>query len=112
MAFISLLVIVIIFVLFAWSRVFLRYKDRRMSLLAFLLWSALWIGVIVAVLFPETVRTISLVLGIQRPIDVLVYGSIVALFYLVFRLYVKLENMRQDYTKLVRSIALLTGKKR
>ena len=112
MVFITLQVIVILFVLFAWSRVFLRFKDRRMKGAAFILWSLLWIGVLVAALFPTTTSAIADALGIGRPVDVLVYGSIVALFYLVFRLYVKLENLRQDQTKLVRSMALLQPKKK
>jgi hypothetical protein len=112
MAFISLQVIVIIFALFAWSRVILRRKDGRIGNGSLVLWSAVWAGVIIAVLFPQTTITISSLLGIQRPIDVLVYGSIIALFYMVFRLYVKLENLRHDQTKIVRSVALLTPRRK
>jgi hypothetical protein len=110
MAFVTLQILVIAFALFAWSRALLQFKDNKMRTLAFLMWSVVWIGAIGVVLVPEAATWASDALGIQRPVDVLVYGGIVVLFYLVYRLYVLLENQRQETTKLVRAIAMLEPK--
>lgn len=110
MAFVTLQIIVIAFALFAWSRALLQYKDNKMRTLAFLMWSVVWVGAIGTVLVPQFAIWASNALGIQRPIDVLVYGGIIVLFYLVYRLYALLENVRQDITKLVRAIALIEPK--
>ncbi|MEK6822802.1 MAG: DUF2304 family protein [Nanoarchaeota archaeon] len=111
MVFVTLQVIAVMFAIFAWSRVIFRFKDHKMNISALFLWSAVWVGVIVAVLMPETSRTLSLVLGISRPVDVLVYGSIVMLFYMVFRLYILVEGIGHDTPRLVRAIAVLNPRK-
>jgi hypothetical protein len=35
-----------------------------------------------------------------------VYLSVIVLFYMIFRLVVKIESMQQDITKLVRAISM------
>ena len=49
---------------------------------------------------------LSSILGIARGADLIVYVSVVLLFYLIFRLYVKMEKIEQDVTKVVRKIAI------
>ncbi len=42
-----LLVLVTLFVLFAWSRAMLRFRDRVITLKEFIFWSVIWGGAIV-----------------------------------------------------------------
>lgn len=109
---ISVLQIVgVVFVLFAWSRALLRFKDHKISVTEFLFWSVIWAGAIVALAVPKTADWISYSLGVNRPIDLAVFVSILLLFYLVFRVYVKNEQQKQEITKLVREIAIRNPKK-
>ncbi len=110
MQFSALQIIVILFVLFAWSRAFLRFRDHKISLTEFIFWSVIWAGVITALLLPKTADIISYSLGVNRPVDLAVFVSILLIFYLVFRLYVKHEQQEQEITKLVREIAIRTPK--
>ncbi len=105
-------IIVVAFAVFAISRAFLRFKDRKIAAMSFGLWSALWIAAIVVILLPGTSFFFANLLGIQRGADFVVYISIIALFYLVFRLYVKIDNVEKEVTKLVREIAISKGKKK
>lgn len=105
-------IIVIAFALFAWSRAILRFRNGQISILEFSLWSVLWLGVGGAVVRPEWGVPIAGFLGIGRPIDVAIYASIVMLFYLVFKAYVKLEAIERDITKLVRHTAIEHRKKK
>ncbi|MBU1854341.1 MAG: DUF2304 domain-containing protein, partial [Nanoarchaeota archaeon] len=50
--------------------------------------------------------------GIGRPIDVVIYASIIVLFYLIFRMYVKIESMEQNITKVVREVTINNPKKK
>lgn len=61
---------------------------------------------IVIVLFPSLSGAVAKFMGIGRGVDAIVYTSITLLFYLVFRLYVYLEDLRHEITDLVRKLAL------
>jgi len=96
----------IIFAVFALSRVFLRYRDKSISLYELLFWSVVWVGLVVVAIFPSIFTRLSLVLGIGRGVDIILYIGMILLFYLTFRLYVKIENHQKDITKIVRDLAL------
>ena len=93
------------FLLFALSRVVLRFKGGIVSLLGLLFWGALFGSSIVFVLYPDLSSNIAKSMGIGRGVDALIYTSIVILFYLVFRLYVYIQDLRQDITKIVKELA-------
>jgi small membrane protein len=102
----TLQVMLIIFSLFALTRVILRLKDKHIKLSEFIFWSILWILVIIVAIIPTLFASVASLFGISSGIMLLVYVSIIIIFYLVFRLYVKLEHQGQDITKLTRSIAI------
>lgn len=95
-----------VFALFAWSRALLRYKDRKISNNEFIFWSVIWLGVVVVAFIPGISALVSDAIGIRRPIDFFVYLSIILLFYLVFRIYIKLDTVNGEITKIVREFAL------
>lgn len=99
-------IIITIFVFFALSRVILRFKEGKISLIAMILWLLVWSFVEIIIWIPELTTTIARILGIGRGADFIVYGSIVIIFYLVFRIYIKLEDIERQITTLVRKIAL------
>ncbi len=103
--------VALVVALFAVSRAFLRFKDRKLSLLALLFWLVIWAGVVVAAFVPTMLTWLSAQFGVQRGVDILVYGGIILLFYLIFRVYVKLETLDQQLTKTVRELALRKKKK-
>lgn len=99
-------ILMTIFVAFALSRVILRFREGKISFLAMLSWFFLWLAVETIIWLPEASTAIARILGIGRGADLIIYGSLVTLFYLVFRIYVKLEDIERQITTLVRKIAL------
>jgi len=99
-------ILALAFSLFALSRVFLRFKDKEIVLKEFLLWTAVWVAVIVVALTPGITFFISNLVGVGRGIDVAVYAGIVVLFYAVFRIYVQVEKIEQKLSKIVEAVAL------
>src|SRR3972149_4459435 len=99
-------VFVTIFVAFAVSRVFLRFRSGDMSLGEFLFWLGIWGAIEAVVWIPKFLDEIAHQIGIGRGIDAVVYGPVVLLFYLVYRIYVKAEFIEHEITSLVRQIAL------
>jgi len=97
-----------LFLLFAISRVFLRFKEGTISLGQFLFWCGLWLLALFSIFYPDFSNYWARLLGIGRGADAILYTSVIALFYLVFRLHVLLENVNYEISKLVREVALLS----
>lgn len=105
-------VLITIALLWALSRAYLRWREKTVSAGALLFWFGIWSAAIYTVFYPDFTTFVAQVLGIGRGADVVIYGSVIILFYLVFRLHVLLEDIRHDITRLVRDIALQEKKSR
>ena len=101
----ALQIVVIIFGVFAVSRAYLRLREGKLSMGQFLFWIVLWGGVVGLTFLPDVMNIFADTLGINRPIDVVVYFSIVLLFYLIFRIYVKISEVEREITELVTKLA-------
>lgn len=98
--------IIIIFVIFALSRVFLRYKRKEISSREVWMWAIFWLLVISATLWPKSTDIVAQWVGVGRGADLLVYLSIIVLFFIVFKILVKVEKIDRDVTKIVRKWAI------
>lgn len=100
-----ILLLLIIFVIY---RVWLRRRNRDISNREWLGWSLFWVLAGTAVLLPKTTDLIAGKLGLAsgRGVDMIVYISIPLLFYVLFRLIVKIDNLEQNITKITRHLAL------
>jgi len=99
-------VLAILFAIFAITITYLRMREGKLSLGQFLFWLVLWLGIVALAMNPDLANFLSEALGIQRPIDAVIYGSVVLLFYLIFRLYVKISDVESDVTEIVTRVAL------
>lgn len=99
------------FLLFALSRVFLRLRSSELSIIGFIFWSGIFGIAAIVVLFPGLTGSLAYTLGIGRGADAVLYISIILLFYLVFRLYIYIEDLRHDITQIVKKIALKENNK-
>src|SRR3989344_341491 len=99
-------ILLLIFILFAASRVLLRVKEKVISTQAGFFWLLVWLAAVIGVVLPGTTTRLASYFGVGRGVDVIVYLSLALLFYLVFRIYVMIEDIRRDITFLIRHIAL------
>ncbi|MCX6710096.1 MAG: DUF2304 family protein [Candidatus Woesearchaeota archaeon] len=95
-----------VFILFAWTRALLRFREKKINVKQLLLWTLIWAGIGIAVFFQKLTFMASEFLGISRGSDLVVYVSVVLLLYMVFRIYVKMEKIEQDITRIIRKLAL------
>lgn len=86
--------------------IFAKRKKGELSLRSGFFWTLLWIAADVAVLVPNATTVIANTLGIGRGTDLALYVSVVLVFFILFRLHVKLEALNRDITKVVRDKAL------
>jgi hypothetical protein len=99
-------IFIILFVLFAISRLILRFRDGSISLNELIIWGILWIIIIIITLLPWTADIIAKIIGVGRGVDALIYISIIFLFYGFFRISVKLEHIEYEITKIIRNDTL------
>lgn len=91
---------------FAVSRAFLRLKDKTITFGSCILWTLAWACAVVIAFMPEISTDIANLLGVKRGVDVVVFISIIVLFYLVFRIYIRIENLNKKLSELVERLAL------
>jgi len=97
----------IIFSLFVILKIIFKIKNEKISIFAGSIWIVLFISIILLVLFPEIMVFLSHIAGVQRGVDLFIYASIILLFYLIFKIFILIETIQQDITKVVREMALL-----
>ncbi len=103
---IAVQIIFIAFALFALGKTMARVKKRELSYALGSLAVVVWTAVIVFTIMPEWLDKISEMIGIGRGVDTATYISILVLFYLVFRVFVRLEGLEDKLTDRVREEAL------
>ncbi|OGG87675.1 hypothetical protein A3B87_01015 [Candidatus Kuenenbacteria bacterium RIFCSPHIGHO2_02_FULL_39_13] len=95
-----------IFVLFVLWRVIAKFRRRELKPSEFITWLVFWFAVGVAFITPETLTLLANILGIGRGADLVLYFAVVIVFYLIFRIFARLEKMERDITKVVRKNTL------
>src|SRR3972149_12047370 len=105
-------IVAVLFATFALSRAMLRWIDKKISHGELVFWIVIWSGLIFVVFFPDVTTQLANAIGIGRGIDVIIYTSIGLLFYMIFRLYVKLEENERRTTILVREMAIVEKTKK
>lgn len=101
----ALKIIILVFILFASSRAFLRFKDKSLTKKGIVFWFCIWSALLIFVFYPGLSNMIASFLGMGRGIDSLFFLSIILLFYSVFRLYVKIDKVDKNLTELAINIS-------
>ena len=109
---IYLQILVSIFVFFTLSRLFVQKHKNKISWLGLFFWSLLWLLVLVVFWQPDITSYLASVLGIGRGADLVLYLSVILVFYLLFRIFVRLNRIESDISKLVRDEAIKNVRKR
>jgi small membrane protein len=95
---------VIIFLLY---RQFISRRKGEITLFEFIFWTIFWLISILAIIFLKSIDQLVNIIGFSSSgINVLLYVSIVLLFYYIFKLRLKIEKINKDITRITREIAL------
>ena len=105
-------IIVLIFAIFAFTRVMMQRKQKNFSLNEYLLWGSIWVGIVVLSFSGPLLQKTAELVGIVSGANLLIYTSITLIFYIVYRLYAKVDQQQQEITSLVTKIAINNVKKK
>jgi len=97
----------LIIIIFFISRLFQQKKKKQIANNEFILWLGFWIIGALAIIFLKQLDSLVNNLGFSSSaINYLLYLAILILFYLIFKLRLKINKLDQDITDLVRHLSL------
>lgn len=97
----------VVFAAISLSKSYVDFRGRRESLQMFLFWTVTWAGIVIVALYPPIIDLVIEYFGGGRTGLGTIFGmGLVFLFYVVYRIYVKLERIEQKLTKTIQEIAL------
>ena len=99
-------VAVVLFSIFAATRVLARFRRGVIGLGELLLWGLFWLAVGIGVLVPDLTQWLARLLGVGRGADAVFYLSLVGLSYAFFRTYLRICHLEHQITLLIRKLAL------
>ena len=97
-----ILIIVIAFIIWQTLK---KFKERSVSLREFLFWIIFWVIVATAVLLPQVTGFLANYLGVGRGADLVIYASLIFIFYMIFRLFVRQQKIEKNISKIVEEMA-------
>lgn len=99
--------IALIIIAFFLARLYWQKQKNYIGLNEFLFWLVFWLLAALLIVGLKFIDLLVADLGFSGSgIQVLLYLSVAILFYLIFRLRLKLEKIEKDITKIVENIAL------
>ena len=98
-----ILILVIVLIVF---RLLYQLKNKAIGLSQFFIWLLIWLSAMVVIWYPNITTYLAGILGIGRGVDLVIYVSTVVIFYLMFRLLLRIEKIERDITKIVREEAI------
>jgi hypothetical protein len=99
--------IALLIILFFVFRLFVLKKKDKVSANEFVFWLIFWLIAASGIVFVKDLDKLAVAFGFSASgIQIILYVAVASLFYMNFRLRLKLEKMDKDITKVARKIAL------
>lgn len=99
-------ILLLLFFAIAVVKVVSKEKAGDLSFRGALAWIIFWMVAGVVVVMPDSTFYVAKLFGVGRGADIVVYIALAGLFFLAFRIMVKIEKLNRELTKVVRDNAL------
>ena len=89
-----------------------HYKKGSLNSLEIAVWLSVWILVILAVIFPDIIRTYSMSFAASRVLDLLIAGGFILTISMVTSAYIRVNKLEKRIEDLIRKLALKDSEKK
>lgn len=89
-------------VTYAWNLVFRQKK----TIWEALLWTIFWGAIAMIAIYPNSIDYLTAITGIKDRENAVMVTSLGILFFIVFYLVIRIENLEQRQTRVIRKLAL------
>lgn len=86
-------------------RLFTKIIKDKIAITSSILWITFWGATLILLWFPNVLERISNIFGVGRGVDILIYLSIIFLFYIILNQNTKIDKLENKITTLVREVA-------
>jgi hypothetical protein len=111
MALLGIQILGVLFALFMLYLTFMHQKRKDFSSKEYALWAVVWIGAIIATLFPAILEPLTKTLRLTRNMDLIIIFGFIFLIGVSFITYTSLRKTQRKVESLVRKIAIEEEKK-
>ena len=91
-------------------RLIYQLKNKSINFGPFFGWLIVWVLAIIVIWYPAITTYLATRVGVGRGVDLVIYISVIIIFYLMFRLLIKIGKIEKEITKIVREDALKNEK--
>ena len=84
----------------------LRFRDGKTSLGMLMVWIVIWLIIIIISIYPNDTNYLASYTGIGRGLDFVLIIGLILSFYLIFKMYNKMEVIEEELTNLIRELAI------
>lgn len=99
-------ILILVFAAVGVTRAFMQFRKGALTIAWLLFWVLFWIAAGFVAVMPQTTDVVAQFFGVGRGADAVIYVALIALFFLVFRMYVHIEEVEGAMTRLVRKLAM------
>lgn len=99
-----------VLIIFIIIKTLISFNKKQITRLFFILWNFFWLIVLYFIFYPGFLVGLAKRLGVGRGVDLAIYVSVICLFYLIYKLFIKIEKIEKQITKIVREIAIKNAK--
>ncbi len=85
---------------------YVNFRRGEIGRIEMAIWAAAWVGAIIIVLFPDTLRNIAETFFISRLLDLLIMGGFVLVIVMVSLAYIRTKRIEKKLEELIRREAL------
>lgn len=89
-------------IVYAWNLVFRQKK----TIWEAILWTLFWGGIVAIAIYPDSIDYLTAVTGIKDRENAVLVTVLGILMFIVFYLIMRLENLEQRQTRVIRKLAL------
>ncbi len=91
---------------FSLFRAVVQFRKGSLTIAWLVFWLVFWSAAGTVAVLPQTTDIVARFFGVGRGADFVIYLSLIILFALSFRMFVKLEHVEREITSLVRKLAI------
>ncbi|MBI5076839.1 DUF2304 domain-containing protein [Candidatus Falkowbacteria bacterium] len=99
-------IIIILLAAFMVIKAIYRLYKKEMTALFLILWICFWLVIALFDIYPAIIDWLAFKIGVGRGVDLLIYFSLIFIFYFGFRLWLKIKKIEKDITQIVQKTAI------
>lgn len=98
-------------ILYILWRTYVAYKKKNLSESFVVVWGLFWIGVLILIFQQNFVSSVAHALGISRGVDLVIYISLIVIFFMLYKVLIVINELERQITQVVRKTAIANAKK-